>query len=176
VLARLWRDPPHDAQYESLADVTRDWSRTVRDHLDELDARFDRGLLGLGAELLEELPRSAKRTAVLHGDFNPGNLLAATRAPWLSIDCKPMIGDPAFDPSQFVLQACDPFSERDAARVVDERFRQFADLVGEDARRCVAWGVAREAEYATWEWTRGHAAESLDAMERVATLVRIAGL
>ena len=176
LLTRLWREPTDAAAYEQLADVTREWATTVRRHLDDLDARFDAGLLARGADLFEELPRSATRTVVLHGDFNPGNILVATREPWLAIDCKPMVGDAAFDPSQFVLQVCDPLSEPDPERVVDERFKRFADLVGEDAQRCVAWGAARETEYAVWEWTRGNATDALAAMAHLAMLVRVAGL
>jgi streptomycin 6-kinase len=177
VLTRLWRNGPDEgAHYELLTDVAHGWATMVRDHLDDLDTRFDAGLLALGADLLDELPRSATRAVLLHGDFNPGNLLAATRTPWLAIDCKPMIGDAAFDPSQFVLQARDPFSEPDAERVLDERFKRFADLIGEDPRRCIAWGVARETEYAVWESARGHAADAHDAMERVAMLARVAAL
>jgi hypothetical protein len=40
----------------------------------------------------------------------------------------------------------------------------------------LAWGMARETEYAMWEWTRGHTVEAVDAMDRVAMLVRIADL
>jgi streptomycin 6-kinase len=176
LLTRLWREPTDRAPYEQLADVTRDWANTVRCHLDDLDARFDRGLLVLGADLLENLPNTARRTVVLHGDFNPGNVLAAKREPWLAIDCKPMVGDAAFDPSQFVLQVGDPFSQGDPERVLDERFKRFADLIGEDAQRCIAWGTARESEYAVWEWTRGNITDALEAMDRVAMLVRIAAL
>jgi len=176
LLTRLWREPTDPAPYEQLADVTRDWAVTVREHLDELDERFDRGLLVLGADLLEHLPSTATRPVVLHGDFNPGNILAATREPWLVIDCKPMVGDAAFDPSQFVLQVCDPLLEPDPERIMDERFKHFADLVGEDAQRCIAWGAARETEYAVWEWTRGNATDALAATERVSMLVRTAGL
>src|SRR5262249_10832360 len=146
VLTRLRHESRHDTQYELLGDVASDWAGMVRAQLDDLDPRFDAGLLLLGAQLLEELRRSTTRAVLLHGDFTPGNILAATRAPWLAIDCKPIVGDPAFDPSQFVLQVCDPFGEPDPERIVDERFKRFADLIGEDAQRCAAWGVARESE------------------------------
>ena len=176
LLTRLWREPTDPAPYEQLADVTRDWATTVRCHLDDLDARFDRGLLAVGADLLENLPTTATRRVVLHGDVHPGNVIAAKREPWLALECKPMIGDAAFDPSQFVLQVGDPFSEADPERVLDARFKRFADLVGENAPRCIAWGAARESEYTVWEWTRGNTTDALEAMDRVAMLVRTAAL
>ena len=53
-------------------------------------------------------PLSADRHVVVHGDFNPGNLLAASRATFLAIDPKPMVGDPAYDPWSLVAQLDSP--------------------------------------------------------------------
>jgi streptomycin 6-kinase len=36
-------------------------------------------------------------------DLHAGNVLAARREPWLMIDPKPFVGDPAFDPIQHML-------------------------------------------------------------------------
>jgi streptomycin 6-kinase len=47
--------------------------------------------------LLRELPPTAGRRVLLHGDFNPGNVLAGRTGTWVAIDPKPMIGDPAYD-------------------------------------------------------------------------------
>jgi streptomycin 6-kinase len=68
----------------------------------------DPGIVTLGIELLRMPPRSAPRPVVVHGDFNPGNLLAAEREPYLAIDPKPMIGDPAYDPWPLVAQLGSP--------------------------------------------------------------------
>ena len=40
---------------------------------------------------------------LLSTDLHAGNVLAARREPWLMIDPKPFIGDPAFDPIQHML-------------------------------------------------------------------------
>ena len=74
----------------------------------------DPGILSLGIDLLHLLPRSADRHVVVHGDFNPGNVLAARRAPFLAIDPKPMVGDPAYDPWSLVAQLDWPFRLPDA--------------------------------------------------------------
>lgn len=95
-------------------------------------APFDAGLARLGASLLVDLPSSATRTVVVHGDFNPGNVLAAEREPWLAIDPKPMMGDPGYDPSPMVLQL------EDGRLPVRDRFAHMADLVDEPLDRLLA--------------------------------------
>lgn len=84
--------------------MTADWAVLVRQRMDRHRPRLDPGLVEHGAALLESLPRTATHTVVLHGDINPGNILAAHREPWLAIDPKPMVGDPAYDPAPLLAQ------------------------------------------------------------------------
>jgi streptomycin 6-kinase len=74
----------------------------------ELDYASDnRGLdAGLARECLEALrtlPGSTRTEVLLCTDLHAGNVLSACREPWLMIDPKPLIGDPAFDPIQHML-------------------------------------------------------------------------
>ena len=84
---------------------------------------------------------------LLHGDFNPGNILSSHREPWLTIDVKPMIGDPNYDPWPLVEQIDDPFRAGDPA-LVRRRFQIAADALGLDLQRMLTWGVGRKTEYA----------------------------
>ena len=67
---------------------------------------LDPGLARDGIAMLRELPASATSAVLLCTDLHAGNVLAAEREPWLVIDPKPFIGDPAFDPVQHMLN-CD---------------------------------------------------------------------
>lgn len=158
VLRELWRAPvPREGAsgsgpvLERLGAVTAEWAELA----DERAARrwpagIDTGLFGLAARLLRELPGSADREVVLHGDFNPGNVLAARRRPWLAIDAKPVTGDPAYDLWPLVEQVDDPFAAPDPAAVLKHRTALVADELGLDPRRVRAWAVARHVEYALW--------------------------
>ncbi|WP_245981813.1 aminoglycoside phosphotransferase family protein [Streptomyces reniochalinae] len=154
VLRRLWSADAAKAAalgIDALADTTAGWARVAeRQAARQWPAELDAGLYRLAERLFRALPPTADRTVVLHGDFNPGNLLSARRAPWLAIDAKPMTGDAAFDPWPLLEQIDDPFAHPDPHRVLRHRTALLADAVGEDVDRIRAWAVARHVEYALW--------------------------
>jgi streptomycin 6-kinase len=127
-----------------LADVLDAWA-------DELAARLvghpcpDRALGDLAVEVMRTAPRAGGRSVLLHGDLNPTNVLSARRAPWLAIDPKPMVGDPAYDGPRLVLQPDPGATARPAATLAD-RLAVVADGLG----------VAREA---VARWCLVHAVE-----------------
>jgi streptomycin 6-kinase len=129
----------------------------------------DDGLVRHAAALLTDLPRSADRVVVVHGDLNPGNVLRAggaadrTLAPdadadadsdepvrWLAIDPKPLHGDPAHDPWPLVAQVGDPFGAADPVTTLRRRTRLVAGEVDLDVDRVRAWCLARSVQSAFW--------------------------
>lgn len=157
VLRRLWEQGPPERRREvpsvqALSEVTAEWADLLEERAARLagPAGLDVGLCALAAQLLRGLPLDAPRHAVLHGDFNPGNLLAAAREPWLAIDAKPLFGDTAFDPWRLIEQIDDPFAHPDPLRVLARRTALVADAAGEDVARVRAWSLARHVEFALW--------------------------
>jgi streptomycin 6-kinase len=71
-------------------------------------------------------------------DLHAGNVLAARREPWLVIDPKPFVGDPAFDPVQHMLN-CDKRLTTDPAGLA----RRMAELLDLDPERVRLWLFAR---------------------------------
>lgn len=170
VLRRLWSVPvPAGAPFEEVGTVTAEWAGLVRERMARLRPPFDPGLVKYGAHLLESLPGSATRTVLVHGDANPGNILAAEREPWLAIDAKPMVGDPGYDPWPLLSQLR-PLPPDSAG--VTHRYRRFAELVGEPADRLVAWALARTVEAALWYVSRDDLPAGTADMARAATLAR----
>jgi streptomycin 6-kinase len=131
---------------------------------------YDPGLVALGARLLRELPASAGRTAVLHGDFNPGNVLSAGGG-WLAIDPKPMTGDPAYDPWPLLEQIDDSFAR--PTGVLRDRVALAAGDLGCDAERMVLWSLARQVESALWRADHGDPAGGEGDMARVRALAAL---
>jgi streptomycin 6-kinase len=161
VIRRLWSAPvPSGAPFERLGDVAREWAELVRERMARHRPAFDPGLVALGASLLETLPDRGQ-TVVLHGDFNPGNILSAARAPFLAIDAKPMVGDAAYDPWPLV----DQIDDRTAPADLRDRARFFAELVDVPPDRMLAWGLARCVEGALWDVDEGRLAKAEAAMD-----------
>ncbi|MEU3708886.1 aminoglycoside phosphotransferase family protein [Streptomyces catenulae] len=176
VLRGLWAVPrPADGGPESMVAVCDEWAALVEERAAHLPAGYDAGLVALGARLLRTLPRGARRTAVVHGDANPGNLLAARRRPWLAIDPKPMTGDPAYDPWPLLLQIDDPFTHPDPGPVLHARARLLGAALAEDPARLLAWAAARGVESALHEAAHGDPAGGADALRRAWVAAELAG-
>ncbi|MEV0459334.1 aminoglycoside phosphotransferase family protein [Catellatospora methionotrophica] len=187
LLARLWSAPVDPAfvrsagtggdpgGFDVLGDLTARWADLVEQRMARLRPGFDPGLVAHGARLLRELPVSAPRRVLVHGDANPGNILAARREPWLVIDPKPMYGDPGYDPWKLVEQIDDPFRHPDPAAVLKQRFALFGDVTGEDPARLAAWATARRVEDSLWWVSRGNP-PSHRAMAEAGLLASVAGL
>ena len=99
---------------------------------------LDAGLAREGIAMLRELPGSADRSVLLCTDLHAGNVLAAEREPWLAIDPKPFVGDPAYDAVQHMLN-CDERLAGDPAGLS----RRMADLLDVDPERVRLWLFAR---------------------------------
>lgn len=159
VLRQLWDAPvPAITEFEHLAPVAAEWAELVEERMARLRPGYDPGLVAHGARLLCDLPGSARREVVLHGDFNPGNVVSCGGGRWVAIDPKPMIGDPAYDPWPLLVQVDDPFAYPDAARVLRDRVGLVADELGVEAERVVLWAVARSVEAALWAADHGDVA------------------
>jgi streptomycin 6-kinase len=70
----------------TLVDAMADYARTARDRLPsqvgQLDALGVRELVGDAIGELEELAGTGASSALLHGDFNPGNVLLGSDGRW----------------------------------------------------------------------------------------------
>ncbi|MEV4621051.1 aminoglycoside phosphotransferase family protein [Asanoa sp. NPDC049573] len=155
VLRLLWEGRAVES-IERLAAVTADWADLAEERMARIRPGYDPGLVAEGVRLLRQLPGSAPRTVLLHGDFNPGNILSGPDGGWLAIDPKPMVGDPAYDPWPLLEQIDDPFAHPDPAAVLRARVRLLADELSLSPERIVLWSVARRVETALWAAHHGN--------------------
>ena len=183
VLNALWARglPAGDGpRFGSMQQICDGWAEQAAYRADEHGGTLralgtDPGILALGIELLGTLPRSADRQVVVHGDFNPGNLLAAKRAPYLAVDPKPMVGDPSYDPWSLVAQLDWPFQLADAAAVIRQRIGVLAELLNLPPERIAAWGVARDVEGGLWTAAEGNPAVGAKWIRSATTVAPILG-
>lgn len=183
LLKGLWSKgtPKSDSnRFDMLQDICDTWADTTagwfEQHREVLHLYgVDSGIVKTGIDLLRTLPRSATRSVVLHGDSNPGNLLAGDRAPFLWIDPKPMVGDPAFDPWPLVSQLGWPLAGPEPTRVMGERTKALADQLDVPAERITAWGLARDVEAGLWRISEGDHAEGAGWIRHSSVVVPLLG-
>ncbi|SDE13310.1 streptomycin 6-kinase [Auraticoccus monumenti] len=171
LLSRLWGTAGPVAAYETVGAVAAEWADLLEERMRVLAPPFDPGLVARGASLLRALPGTATREVVVHGDYNPGNVLAATREPWLVIDPKPMLGDPGYDLCPLLVQVDDPFLHAEPTRVLRERVDLLAASTGEPAERVLAWAVARMVEAALWFVSRSELDAGREDLRRAEVLL-----
>jgi streptomycin 6-kinase len=137
LLRRLWRKPAALHPFRPLSAMTVHWANeTIADH-----ARWpDPGLVQEGLRLFEEMSRTSPNDVLLATDLHAGNILRARRQPWLVIDPKPFVGDPAYDATQHLFN-CENRLRADP----DSTIRRFADLLEVDHGRVRLWMFARLA-------------------------------
>jgi streptomycin 6-kinase len=176
VLKHLWAASAPTDGIESLAEVMTWWADQLEERAVRLKVGYDPGLLAHGARLLRELPQTANRSVLLHGDANPGNLLAATRTPWLAIDPKPMIGDPAYDPVPLIDQLDDLYHQPHANSLLTERAALAAAHLDLDPQRILAWTLARQVEYALACIDDHDPSAAVDAITDAQTVANVLGI
>jgi streptomycin 6-kinase len=143
LLRRMWRTPPAPHPFRPLAEMTARWSEEA---LVDTRGRPDRGLVREGVRLFYELPRSSPAEVLLATDLHAGNVLRALREPWLVIDPKPYVGDPAYDATQHLLN-CERLRSDPLGCV-----RRFSELLELDVDRVRMWTFARAAADTSGSW------------------------
>lgn len=144
LLRRLWRAPAAPYSFRPLSAMTTYWANETL-----LDRKLwpDAGLVRAGLALFEELARPAPGDVLLATDLHAGNILRSQREPWLVIDPKPFVGDPAYDATQHLFN-CRERLRSDADRTIG----RIAELLAVDARRVKLWTFARAAAEPRRDW------------------------
>jgi streptomycin 6-kinase len=142
VLRRIWRAPPPAHRFRALATEARRWASELPEHWEALGRPFERALLDEAVAACIELAVPAAEEVVLHQDFHGGNVLRATREPWLVIDPKPLVGEPAFDAASLLRDRRWEVDRPGAARKVRRRLDLLADELGLERERMRRWGIA----------------------------------
>jgi streptomycin 6-kinase len=144
LLRRLWEAPVRPGSpFRALQVMCDEWAASFERQFNADPHGLDPGLARDGAAALRELTRSAHGQVLLCADLHAGNVLAAQREPWLAIDPKPFVGDPAYDTVQHMLN-CDDRLATDPVGLA----RRMAGLLELDAERVSRWLFARCAQEA----------------------------
>jgi streptomycin 6-kinase len=141
LLPRLWLTDP-GGTFRDLADTAACWKQQMHAKAAAMGVPgdvADRAQHWVG-ELSEDQPRR-----LLHGDFHPGNILSSRRRPWVAIDPKPWVGDPAFDLAQVLLNwtLIGEDSQHDPVGAIRFRATELAGRLSLDTDRVLRWAVVK---------------------------------
>ena len=138
LLPRLWK--PAGKPFRPLADEASWWAES----LPRQDWSVAPELLDAALGALRDLPGTQGEQVLLHQDLHGGNVLAAEREPWLTIDPKPLAGEREFGVAPIVRSFELGHSKRD----VLYRFDRLTAELGLDRDRARGWTIAQ-----TVAWT-----------------------
>jgi len=154
VMRELWVEPPEQGR-EALITVAR-WGMGFQ----KLHATFGGGTGPFSPQLVERAERTwaeleaspAHPPMLLHGDLHHWNILSAQRSPWLAIDPKGLIGEPAYEPGALLRNPWPDVS--DVPLLLERLPRRVAiihEMLGLDRQRILAWSFT-QAVLSSW-WT-----------------------
>ncbi len=151
VIRQLWRPAPAKHLFPTVSDWGKGFMR-LRQHYRGGNGPFPAALLEEAETLFAELSASMAEPCLLHGDLHHDNILAARREPWLAIDPKGLIGEPAYETGallrnrlSLILEAPDP------GRALARRVDQLAAELGFERARVRGWGLSQAVLSAWWD-------------------------
>ena len=151
LMQQLWQPvaPEDQSIFPSLAQWTQALLR-LSDYFDDGFGPFPRRLVETAVSLRAELLADNISPRLLHGDFHHENVLTAQRQPWLALDPKGVIGDPAYEVGAYLYN---PITENVLAQnLVTRRIDQFSEILHIDRQRLISWGIVQAVLSAVWSY------------------------
>ncbi len=169
VMQQLWRPAPKSACVECNQSgrfpTVSDWAQGLNklgQAFDDGFGPFPRRLVETAVSLFADLLPTQAAPVLLHGDLHHWNILSAARQPWLALDPKGVIGEPAYEVGAWLRNPIDRIVYwPDLARIQARRIDQFAEILGLDHQRLIGWGIAQAVLSAWWSFEDlGHVGET----------------
>jgi len=173
ILRDVWRPVPLEHPFPSLIEWGQGFLHLRRQY-DGGSGPFPAPLLEGAETLLADLSASMTQRVVLHGDLHRENVLSAQREPWLAIDPKGVIGEPAYETSGLVCYHLpDDLTTHEASRLLARRIDQLAEELDLDRTRVRDWALVQAMMSAWWIIEEGGdlAADDLTCARLLAAIV-----
>jgi len=155
VMQQLWKPAPSGNHFPTLADWAKGFQR-LHQAFGGGTGPFPGQAVERAEKLYKELLASSQEDVLLHGDLHHWNILSAQRLPWLAIDPKGVIGEPAYEVGAWMRN---PFSLLcdfpEAKKITDRRLDQFSEQLSLDRTRLKDWTFAQAVLSAWWSYEDG---------------------
>jgi streptomycin 6-kinase len=149
-LKRIPRPVPTNHRFPDMTD----WARAIkrlRQKYNGTSGPFPTHLVNKAEHLFGELIDSITEPVLVHGDLHHENVLSATREPWLAIDPKGVIAEPAFDCAA-ILRNLESTLIRvsDLAETLKTRIIILSEELQISSDRIRKWGTAQTVLSSIW--------------------------
>jgi streptomycin 6-kinase len=138
-----------------MADQADAWEEELRKSAAEFDQALPPSVVNAALAVIDDLGRDQPEL-LIHGDFHPRNILRADREPWLAVDPKGYVGDPAYDGATLLkvraadLHATGRFGAGDLMQAIGRELLVYADAAGVDPLRVRRWAQLQAVQGAYW--------------------------
>ena len=146
LLPRLWIAA--GAPFRSVAEEATGWMERLPGRWDTAGRPFDRRLIDASLDALAACTAATEETTLVSQDLHAGNVLSATREPWLLIDPKPLLADREFSLAPIIRAPELGHSRRQVLRRLD-RLTGVFDL---DRERTRLWCIGQTV---AWSFDEG---------------------
>ena len=128
---------PTGPPFTSLAEEAAGWAERMPTNWERANRPYERRLLDAALGLLADLVPSQGEQVLVNQDLHAGNVLRATREPWLAIDPKPLVGEREFAPVPLVRGA----ELGHSPQAVRYRLDRLSAELGLDRERVRGWTI-----------------------------------
>ena len=153
LLRRLRRPVPAHHPFTRVTEKAREWGRMFDAQLEHASHSVPRRLLAEATAAIHELTSDSMPACLVNRDAHLGNVLAARREPWLLIDPKPLVGDPAFDAGYLVDWLIGDDPSRAHAQRIAGTVAAALDVTRDRVR---AWALVRAIDNYLWSIQEDH--------------------
>jgi streptomycin 6-kinase len=151
-MRQLWRPAPADHPFPTTARWAQGLDR-LRAEFGGGTGPFPRKIVEQAESLYNDLLASAGEPVLLHGDLHHFNILTAERAPWLAIDPKGVVGEPAYEIGALLRNPdLDRYTPAEMKILQGRRVELLSAALPVDRARILGWGIAQAVLSAWWDY------------------------
>ncbi|MFF1420292.1 aminoglycoside phosphotransferase family protein [Streptomyces sp. NPDC058280] len=133
-----------------LREQAATWEEQLRKDTKELTHALPGHVVDAAAATVRELGR-VQPDILIHGDLHARNILRADREPWLAVDPKGYVGDPAYDGGTLLkTRALTLLAADDLRTAVHRLLDIFAEAAELDRERVQRWAQLHAVQAAFW--------------------------
>ncbi len=151
VMKKLWRRVPKTHNFPSVADWATGLGR-LRETFNGRTGPYSQKLVETAESIFADMLTENVEPVLLHGDLHHYNILSAEREPWLAIDPKGVVGDPAYEVGAFLHNPLDLMTWPDWQALIPRRLDILAETLQMDRQRLVALSLAQDVLSNWWNY------------------------